>query len=149
MNNKKVIEIKCENELIQIDIIEFITDKQKWGSGDIVKCNVYFTKFECKFTSKDIVISYDSFNQFHTDLRQLLNNEKDQCLLTDQNSVISLKIHKDKRDFPKLRENDDFDRLIEFEFFYYAGSNISFKGFLFVNTNSLNTFEKEIQFLIK
>lgn len=143
-----MLEIKCENELIQIDIIEFITNQKKWGSGDNIKCNIYFTKFECKFTSKDVVISYDVFNQFHSDLKQLLNNKKDHCLLTDQNSVISLKIHKDKDQFPSLRENDDFDRLIEFEFFYYAGSDISFKGFLFVDTSSLNNFREEIEFLL-
>lgn len=143
-----MLEIKCENELIQIDIIEFITDQKKWGSGDNIKCNVYFTKYECKFTSKDVVISYEVFNQFHSNLKQLLSNERDYCLLTDQNSIISLKIHKDKQVSPSLRENDDFDRLIEFEFFYYAGSDISFKGFLFVNTNSLNNFEKELQILL-
>ncbi|MDI2091440.1 hypothetical protein [Commensalibacter oyaizuii] len=143
-----MIEIKCENELIQFDIVEFVTGKKKWGSGDVVKCNVYFTKFECKFTSKDIVISYDAFNQFHTDLTQLLNNEKDHCLLSDQQGVVSLKIHKNKDGFPSLRENEDFDRLIEFEFFYYAGSDMSFKGFLFVDTDSLRSFEKEIELLL-
>lgn len=140
--------MKGEDGLIQIDIIEFITNQKKQGTGDNIKCNVYFTKFECKFTSKDIVINYDVFNQFHSDLKQLLNNKKDHCFLTDQNSVISLKIHKSKDKFPSLRENDNFGRLIELEFFYYAGGDISFKGFLFVDTNSLNNFEKEIEVLL-
>ncbi|CAI3929136.1 unnamed protein product [Commensalibacter communis] len=143
-----MIKIECERELIQFDIIDFNTNKEYWGAGDTINCHVYFTKFECLFTSKNVVINYDALKQFHIDLKQLLNNKKDYVLLVDQNKVISLKIYQDKNNFPSLRKNDELKRLIEFEFFYYIGSDISLKGYLFVDDNSLIKTLEEIECLL-
>ncbi|CAI3929452.1 unnamed protein product [Commensalibacter communis] len=143
-----MIKIECERELIQFDIIDFNTDKEYWGAGDTINCHIYFTKFDCQFTSKNVVINYNVLKQFHIDLKLLINNKKDHALLIDQNNVVSLNIHHGKKNFPNLRKNDEFKRLIEFEFFYYIGSDISLKGYLFVDDNSLIKTLEEIKCLL-
>lgn len=143
-----MIKIQCESELIQVDIIEFITDKKWWGVGDSIKCNIVFTKYACKFTSKNAVITYEMLKQFNFDLKQLLDNKTDCCLLTDQSHLVSLKIHKDEYKFPDLRDNNNFNRLIEFQFYYYVESDVSLGGFLFVNDSALNETIKEIELLL-
>lgn len=143
-----MIKIQSEQELIQVDIIEFITDKKWWGVSDSIKCNIVFTKYACKFTSKDVVITYEMLKQFNCDLKQLLNNETDCCLLTDQRHIVSLKIHKDKDKFSDLRDNNNFNRLIEFQFYYHVESDVSLSGFLFVNDSALNETIKEIEVLL-
>lgn len=117
-----MIDIIITHGLITIDIIEFITDKKWLGSGDDIKCNVYFEKFQCKFMSKDVVISYDELQQFHSDLKQLLHNNKN-CFFSDKKGIISL----------------------EFKLFYYAGSNINFTGHSSVYKDSLRQTIEQIE----
>lgn len=137
-----MIDIIITHGLITIDIIEFITDKKWLGSGDDIKCNVYFEKFQCKFMSKDVVISYDELQKFHSDLKQLLHNKKS-CFFSDKKGIISLKfgIYKDK--ISSLVECNDCS--LEFKLFYYAGSNINFTGHSSVYKDSLRQTIEQIE----
>lgn len=141
-----MIEIIGEREIIQIDIIEYITDNKWLQSGDYIKCNIYFEKFECKFTSKDVVISYDMLKNFNVNLKQLLNNKKECCSLIDQNSVVSLQFEVDKSTPNSLVDYNNY--ALEFKFFYYAGSCITLTGCLILCESSLNSLVKEIEFLL-
>lgn len=140
-----MIDIISAHGIITIDIIEFITDKKWIGSGDNIKCNVYFEKFECKFMSKDVVISYDELQQFHLDLKQFLHNKKS-CCFSDKKGVISLKlgIYKDKTS--SLVECNDCS--LEFKLFYYEGSNINFTGHSSVYKNSLRQTIEQIEIFL-
>lgn len=76
-----MIEIKGERKLIQIDIPQSSADQKHWKSGDNINCNIYFQKLECKFASKDVVISYDELEIFAYQLKMLIDSREGNCFL--------------------------------------------------------------------
>lgn len=143
-----MIEIKGEHELIQIDITQFNTNKKHWESGDSINCNIFFQKLECKFASKDVVISYDVLKMFAYELKKLIKSHDGGCSLIDENRVISLVYEIDRRPNRSVLVIEDNIYLIAFEFFYHKGSDISLSGYLFSNKDSLKQTIKEIEFLL-
>ncbi|CAI3957412.1 hypothetical protein [Commensalibacter papalotli (ex Botero et al. 2024)] len=145
---KKKIEIKGECELIQIDPFQFFEDKQRWKSGETTNCNIYFQKKECKFVSKDVVISYDALKIFNDGLMQIINSGKGNYFFYDENRIISLRCEIDRHSFSPIVVTEDSIYLLEFNFFYYKGSDIKLSGYLLSNRESLKQTIEQIGFLL-
>lgn len=143
-----MIEIKGERELIQIDVTQSITDQKHRKSGDNISCNIYFQKLECKFASKDIVISYDALENFNRGLKQLINHDEGDCFLNDENRLISLKCVIDRDPFRSVIVKEGNIYKLEFNLLYHKGSDISLSGYLYSNKEQLQQTIKEIEYLL-
>jgi len=143
-----MIEIKGELELIQIDITQFNTDKKRWETGDSIDCNIYFQKLECKFASKDVVISYDALKIFNHGLKQLINHDDANCFLKEENRVISLRYEIDRNSSKSVITTEGNIYKLNFNFLYHKGSDISLSGYLYSNKDSLKQTMKEIEYLL-
>ncbi|CAI3925702.1 hypothetical protein [Commensalibacter communis] len=143
-----MIEIKGERELIQIDVTQSNTDKKKWQSGDNINCNIYFQKLECKFASKDIVITYDALENFNRGLKQMVNHDEGDCFLNDENRLISLKCVIDRDPFRSVIVTEGNIYKLEFNLLYHKGSDISLKGYLYSNKKQLQQTVQEINSLL-
>ncbi|MDI2112700.1 hypothetical protein [Commensalibacter nepenthis] len=143
-----MIEIKGERELIQINVTQSNTDKKQWQSGDNVNCNIYFQKLECKFASKDIVISYDALENFNRGLKQLINHDEGDCFLNDENRLIALKYVIDRDPFRSVIVTKGNIYKLEFSFLYHEDSDISLSGYLYSNKEQLQQTIQEIEYLL-
>jgi len=143
-----MIEIKGERELIQIDVIQLSADQKHWKSGDNISCNIYFQKLECKFASKDVVISYNALKIFNHGLKQLINHDEGNCFLNDENQVISLRCAVDKIPTKSVIVTEGNIYKLEFNFLYHKGNDISLSGYLYSNKDSLKQTIQEIEFLL-
>lgn len=143
-----MIEIKGERELIQIDVTQSSADQKIRKSGGNISCNIYFQKLECKFASKDIVITYDALENFNRRLKQLINHDEGNCFLNDENQLISLKCVIDRNPFRSVIVTEGNIYKLEFNLLYHKGSDISLSGYLFSNKDSLKQTIQEIEYLL-
>jgi len=143
-----MIEIKGERELIQIDITQFNTKKKCWETGDSIDCNIFFQKLECKFASKNVMISYDALKIFNHGLKQLINHDEGNCFLNDENQVISLRCAVDRSPTKCVFAIEGNTYKLEFNFLYHKGSDISLSGYLYSNKDLLKKTIKEIEYLL-
>lgn len=143
-----MIEIKGERELIQIDVTQSSTDQKSLKPGDNINCNIYFQKLECKFASKDIVISYDALENFNRGLKQMVNHDGGNCFLNNENRLISLKCVIDRDPSRPVIVLEGNIYKVEFNFLHHKGSDISLSGYLYSNKDSLKQTIKEIEFLL-
>lgn len=143
-----MIEIKGERELIQVDIPQSNKDQKHWKSGDNIHCNIYFQKLECKFASKDIVISYDALNMFATELKWLIDSREGGCSFHDENRVVSLGYEIDRNPSRPVIVLEGNIYKVEFNFLHHKGSDIFLSGYLYSNKDSLRQTIKQIEFLL-
>ncbi|CAI3959945.1 unnamed protein product [Commensalibacter communis] len=143
-----MIEIKGERELIQIDVNQSSADQKHRKSGDNTSCNIYFQKLECKFASKDIVITYDALENFNCGLKQMVNHDEGDCFLNDENQLISLKCVIDRDPFRSVIVTEGNIYKLEFNLLYHKGSDISLRGYLYSNKDSLKQTIQEIEYLL-
>lgn len=144
-----MIEIKGERELIQIYVTQSSTDQKSLKPGDNINCNIYFQKLECKFASKDVVISYDEFEIFAYKLKMLIDSREGSCFFTDENRVVSLGYEIDRNPSRPVIVLEGNIYKVEFNFLHHKGSDIFLSGYLYSNKESLKQTIKEIEFLIK
>ncbi|MDI2090839.1 hypothetical protein [Commensalibacter oyaizuii] len=134
-----MIEIAGEGAFIQIDIINFVTDKKWWGAGDFIECNFYYRNSDIVFTARAANIYYHFLQELYVDLKDLLARKKENCFFGDRAHVVALDFMKNK---------DTLGYLIEFEFCYYDGSDLEFRGNLQSSEEELKKFIQEIEFLL-
>lgn len=143
-----MIEIKGERELIQIDVTQSSTDQKHWKSGDNIHCNIYFQKLECKFASKDVVISYNSLKMFATELKRLIDSCEGGCSFNDENRVISLGYEIDRNPSRPVIVLEGNIYKVEFDFLHHKGSDIFLSGYLYSNKDSLRQTIEQIEILL-
>ncbi|MDI2091442.1 hypothetical protein [Commensalibacter oyaizuii] len=143
-----MIEIKGERELIQIDVSQSITNQKCWKSGDNINCDIYFQKLECKFASKDIVISYDALKNFNHGLEQMINRDEENCFLNGEDQMISLECTIDRSPYRPVIVTEGNIYKLSFNLLYRKGSDIFLSGYLYSNKDSLKQTIKEIEYLL-
>ncbi|CAI3925744.1 unnamed protein product [Commensalibacter communis] len=145
-----MIEIKGERELIQIDVTQSNTDKKQWQSGDNISCNIYFQKLECKFASKDIVISYDALEMFANELKMLINSHRGGCgcSFTDENQVIFLGYEIDRNPSRPVIVLENNVYKVGFNLLYHKGSDIFLSGYLYSSKEQLQQTIQQIERLL-
>lgn len=143
-----MIEIKGERELIQIDIPQSSADQKHWKSGDNINCNIYFQKLECKFASKDVVISYDELEIFAYQLKMLIDSREGNCFFTDENRVISLGYEIDRNPSRSVIVLEGNIYKVEFDFLHHKGSDIFLSGYLYSNKDSLRQTIEQIEMFL-
>lgn len=144
-----MIEIKGERELIQIDIPQSSADQKHWKSGDNINCNIYFQKLECKFASKDVVISYKSLKMLPYELKMFIDSREGSCSFTDENRVFSLVYEIDRNPSRPVIVLEGNIYKVEFNFLHHKESDIFLSGYLYSNKDSLRQTIKQIEFLLK